>query len=127
MPAQILARQTVPSILVKPPRILRLTYCCLLLTTVSVGCSVNGFDASVKASMVDKGASKADLIKAAGPPTRRVAPPSPDCAKAGGTDELIYDVTIRYLGGWLGEDPSSLVSFCIDPSSRIIQKLDVVF
>jgi hypothetical protein len=34
---------------------------------------------------------------------------------------------IRYLGGWLGEDPSSLVSFCIGPMSRIIEKRDIVF
>ena len=100
---------------------------CLLLAVISVGCSAHGFDANLKASMVDEGATEADLVKAAGQPTRRVTPPSQDCVKAGGTHELIYDVTIRYLGGWLGEDPSSLVSFCIDASSRIIQKVDIVF
>jgi hypothetical protein len=105
----------------------RLAHGCLLLAAVSMGCSANGFDAHLRASTVDEGASEADLLGTAGPPTRRVAPPFPDCAKAGGTHELIYDVTIRYLGGWLGEEPSSLVSFCIGPSSRIIEKKDVVF
>jgi hypothetical protein len=89
--------------------------------------SVSGVDASVKASMVDEGASEADLLRVAGRPTRRMTPPFPDCIKAGGTHELIYDVKIRYVGGWLGEDLSSLVAFCIGPSSRIIKKAQVTF
>ena len=50
------------------------------------------------------------MLAPSGPLT---ATTSPDCAKAGGSHEVVYDVTIRYLGGWLGEDPSSLVSFCM--------------
>ena len=98
-----------------------------LVAALSCACTVSGFDANIKASSVDEGTTEAELLRTAGQPTRRIDPPSSDCAKAGGSHEVIYDVTIRYLGGWLGEEPSSLVSFCIGPTSRIIQKFDAVF
>jgi hypothetical protein len=93
----------------------------------STGCTVSGSDAELKASAIDEGATEEQLVKAAGAPSRRVVPPHPDCAQGGGTHELIYDTTIQYLGGWLGEVQSSLVAFCIDPSSTIIQKTYVEF
>jgi hypothetical protein len=109
----------------RPRRILG--WASALIAALSCACTVSGFDANVKASSVDEGATEAQLLSTAGLPTRRIEPPSPDCAKAGGSHEVVYDVTIRYLGGWLGEDPSSLVSFCIGPMSRIIEKRDIVF
>jgi hypothetical protein len=75
-------------------------------------------DASRKASAFGKGATEADLFKAAGAPSRRASPPLPECAEAGGTHELIYDVSIWWIG--LGEDPSSMRSFCIGNNGKII-------
>lgn len=99
----------------------------VLLAVVAGGCTTHGHEASVQAALVGEGATEAVLLRAAGRPTRRQEPPFPDCAKAGGTHNLIYETTIRDFGGWLGEHLSSLVSVCIGPTSRIIETRHVEF
>ena len=86
------------------------------------GCAEVGGDAYSKARLFDRGATEAELTQAAGPPTERVNTPDTLCKEAGGSRELVYTVSARYLGGWLRDVPMYAVAFCIDRSSKIVAR-----
>jgi hypothetical protein len=87
------------------------------------GCAEVGRDAYERARVFERGASEAELTRAAGPPTERLNTPSALCKEAGASRELVYKVSGRYLGGWLADAPMFAVAFCIDDSSKIVETL----
>jgi hypothetical protein len=93
---------------------------------LSAGCTVVGKDAEAKAVLVENGATEADVLRVAGPPTRRIEP-SDLCKEAGGNYELTYEVNTRYVGGWLSDTPMSAVALCFDATSRVVSKIFVQF
>jgi hypothetical protein len=86
------------------------------------GCSNVGSDAYSRARLFDRGATETELTQAAGPPTERLNTPDTLCEEAGGSFELVYKVSARYLGGWLQDAPMHAVAFCIDDSAKIVAR-----
>ena len=97
---------------------------CMVGTLLLVdGCAEVGTDAYSRARVFERGATEAELTQAAGPPAERVNTPGALCKEAGGSSELVYTVSARYLGGWLRDSPMFAVAFCVDGSSKIVAKM----
>jgi hypothetical protein len=95
------------------------------LALFTPGCTETGREAYEKASKVDLGATEADVIQSAGPPTSRVAPLGQKCQKSGGTHELVYVVSTS-LAGWR-RTPLVAIAFCIDGSSKVVDQSFIVY
>jgi hypothetical protein len=92
----------------------------IMSLSIGVGCSRTGEAAAERALQFGDGASEHALVAAAGPPSQILAPAAAVCEKAGGVHELVYTITDKYLGGYLGEAFVASYSFCIGPDSTVI-------
>jgi hypothetical protein len=93
------------------------------MVMLMVGCAEVGTEAHSKARGVEEGATEAELVQTAGPPTEQSETPSRLCKEAGASRELVYTVSARYLGGWHRDSPMYAIAFCVDDSSKIVAKL----
>ena len=89
------------------------------------GCTEVGRDPFSRARVFERGATEVELVQKAGAPTERLNNPGTWCKEAGGSRELVYKVSARYLGGWVKDAPMFAVAFCIDEASKIIEKATI--
>lgn len=92
----------------------------IMSLSLGVGCSRTGDAAAERALQFGDSASGSALVGAAGPPSQILAPADAECKKAGGVRELVYTITDKYLGGYLGQAFVASYSFCIGPDSTVI-------
>ena len=97
---------------------------CVWLETA---CTEIGREQHDKALGVSRGATEAELIHTAGPPTQKVEPAEGHCRDAGGAYELVYEVRVHYLGGWHRDSSSSAVAFCIDSMSKVVESVMIEY